>query len=156
MKLFNFRFEHIAITFYQRDVHTFFQGTAMYATYGNTTGIRRIIQRSNQHLRSTFQLFGSRNIFNNTIQQRGNGICRLLPVCAHPVIFGGTVNNGEVQLVFCCVEAEHQVENHFVNFFRAAVRLIYLIYYHDWFQTDFQCFLKYETCLGHRTFESVD
>ena len=37
-------FEHVAIAFYKRNVHSFFQGTAVYTTYSDTTGIRRIIQ----------------------------------------------------------------------------------------------------------------
>ena len=155
MKFFDFALEHITVTFHKRYVHAFFQCAAMYASYGDTTRIRRIVQRGNQHLRSPFQLLRSGNILDNTIQQRSDGVGRMLPVCAHPVVFGRTVDNGEVQLVFRCVEAEHQVENHFVHFFRTAVGFIYLIYYHDWFQADFQCFLQDETGLWHRAFEGV-
>ena len=53
-----------------------------------------------------------RDILQDTIQQRINIIRRLLPVGAHPVIFCRTVNNGEIQLVFRCFQAEHQVEYH--------------------------------------------
>ena len=36
----------------------------------------------------------------------------------------------EVQLLFCGVEAEHQVEHHFIYFFRAAIGFIDLVDYH--------------------------
>ena len=127
----------------------------MYTPYGNTAGIGRIVQRSNQHLRSTFQLLWSRNVFNDTIQQRSDCIGWLLPVGTHPVVFGRTVDNGEIQLVFRRIKTEHQVEYHFVNLFRATIRLIHLIDYDNGFQTDFQCFLQYETGLRHGTFKGV-
>ena len=79
----------------------------------------------------------------------------MLPVSTHPVIFGRAVDNGEVQLIFRCIKAEHQVKNHFVYFVRAAVGLIYLINHHNGFQTDFQCLLQNETGLWHRAFESI-
>ena len=86
--------------------------------YGDTSGIRRIVNWSNQHLRSSFQLFRSRNVFHDGIQQRSDGAGRSFPVFTHPVVLGRTVDYREVQLVFCGVEAEHQVEHHFIYFFR--------------------------------------
>ena len=127
----------------------------MYTTYGNTSGIRRIIQRSYKHLRSTFQLRGSRYILYNTVQQCEDIISRSLPVRTHPVVLRRTINNGEVQLIFRSFKAEHQVEHHFIYFFRTTVRFVYLVHHNDGFQTNLQSFLQHETCLGHRTFESI-
>ena len=127
----------------------------MYAAHSNTPGIRRIIQRSNQHLRCTLQLFGGRNILQDTVQKRINVISRLLPVGTHPIILGRTVDNGEIQLVLGCIQAEHQVEHHLVHFFGTAIWLIHLIHNNDRFQTNLQSFLQYKPCLRHRTFESI-
>ena len=127
----------------------------MHAAYGDTSGIRRIVKWSNQHLRSSFQLFRSRNVFHDGIQQRSDGAGRSFPVFTHPVVLGRTVDYREVQLVFCGVEAEHQVEHHFIYFFRTAVRFVYLVYHYDRFQSNLQGFLKHEAGLRHRTFKSV-
>ena len=69
-------------------------------------------------------------MFDDSIQQCCQVIGRSFPVGAHPVIFGRTVDNREVQLLFCGVEAEHQVEHHFIYFFRAAIGFIDLVDYH--------------------------
>ncbi|EJW97507.1 hypothetical protein EVA_14391 [gut metagenome] len=79
----------------------------------------------------------------------------MLPVSTHPVVFGRTVDYGEVQLFFCCIQTEHQVEYHFIHFIRAAVGFVYLVDYHNRFQTDFQGFLQNKASLRHRAFKRV-
>ena len=59
-------------------------------------------------------------------------------------------------MVFGGIEREHQVEHHFVHLLGTAVRLVHLVDHHYRFQSDFQCLLQHETCLGHGTFESID
>ena len=80
----------------------------------------------------------------------------LLPVSAHPVVLGRTVDDREVQLLFRGIEAEHQVEYHFVHFLGATVGFVHLIHHHDGFQANLKRFLKHEARLRHRSFESVD
>ena len=155
MQFLNLWLDDRTVAFRQRYVHAFSQSAAMHTAYGNTTGIRGIVQWCHQHLRRTFQLRGSRDILQDTIQQRINIIRRLLPVGAHPVIFCRTVNNGEIQLVFRCFQAEHQVEYHFIDFFGTTVRLVHLVHNNDGFQADLQSFLQYKTRLRHRTLKSV-
>ena len=155
MQFLDFGFHKTSITLGQRYIHTLSKRTTMYTTYGNTSGIRRIIQRSYKHLRSTFQLRGSRYILYNTVQQCEDIISRSLPVRTHPVVLCRTVDNGEIQLILCSIQTEHQVEHHFIYLFRTTVRFVYLVHYNNGFQTNLQSFLQHETCLGHRTFESI-
>ena len=72
------------------------------------------------------------------------------------VVLGRTVDGGEVQLFFCGIEAEHQVEHHFVHFLGAAVGLVHLVHHHDGLQANLKRLLEHEARLRHRSFESVD
>ena len=155
MQFLYFWLNNASVTLYQRHIHTFSQSTAMYTAYGNTSGIRRIIQRSDQHLRSTFQPLGCRDIFQDAVKQRINIVGRLLPIRAHPIVLGRAVNNRKIQLFLRCFQAEHQVENHFIHFLGTTVRLIHLIHDNNGLQTDLQSFLQDETCLRHRTFKGI-
>ena len=155
MYFLDFGLHHGAVTFGQGDVHAFFQGTSVHTAYGDTSRVGRIVERGNQHLRRTFQLLRSRDVFHDGIQQRGDGTRRCLPVFTHPVVLGRTVEHGEVQLVFCGVEAEHQVEHHFVHFFRTAVRFVHFVDHYNRFQSDLKGFLQHEAGLRHRAFEGV-
>ena len=98
----------------------------------------------------------SRDVFHDGIQQRSDGTGRSFPVFTHPVVLGRAIQYREIQLIFRCIEAEHQVEHHFIDFFRTAVRLINLVDYYNRFQSDLKCFLEYETGLWHRTFKSIN
>ena len=137
-------------------VHTILQSTTVYTTYGDTTGVRAIIKRCDQELRSTLQLLRSRDNLHNLVEQIVNVICWLVVVIAHPAILCRTVNYSEVKLFLSSIEVAHQVEHHFVHLFRATVRLIYLINYNDRLQSELQSLLQHETSLRHRTLESID
>ncbi len=71
-------------------------------------------------------------------------------------MFGGTVESGEVELLFCGVEIEHQIEHHLLYLVGTAVRFVYFIDYHYGFKSQLYGFLQHETSLGHRSFECVD
>ena len=151
----DFGLHDAAVTLCQRDVHALAQRATVYAAHGDTSGIGRVVQRSHQHLRRAFQLLGSRDVLQNAVQQGADVVGLFLPVGAHPVVLCRTVDDGEVQLVFGGVQAEHQVEHHFVHLFGAAVGLIDLVHHHDGFQTYLQRFLQHEAGLRHGTLEGI-
>ena len=156
MHFLNLWFLETPVTLCQCHVHTFLQRTAVNTSYSDTARIGRIIEWSNQHLGSTFQLRRRRNVLNNAVQQRSDAVGRFLPVRTHPSVLCRTVHTRKVQLILCSIQAKHKVEHHLMHLFRAAVRFVHLINHHDRFQSDFQCFLQHETCLRHRTFKSID
>ena len=138
------------------DIHTILQGTTVNAAHCNTTRIRAVIQRGDEKLRCTLQLFRSRNDLYNLIEQIVDVVGRSLPVFSHPAILGRAIDYREIELFLSSVEVAHQVEHHLVNFLRTAVRLIHLINYNDRLQTQLQSLLQHKTSLRHRTLESVD
>ena len=68
----------------------------------------------------------------------------------------GTVNDLEVELLFCCVKVAHQVEHHLINFLRTTVWLVNLINHNDGLQTKLKGFLKDKTCLWHRPLKGIN
>ena len=54
MQFFDFGFLPTAVAVADGDVHALFQGAAMYASHSDTSGIVRIIQRGDEHLRCSF------------------------------------------------------------------------------------------------------
>ena len=138
MQLLDFCFLLTAIAMNDGNVHAFLQRATMYTSYGYTTRIVAVVQTSDKHLGRSLQHFGSRDVFQNAIQQISNVICWLAPVLSHPALLGRTVDNGEVQLVLCCIQVTHQVEHHFIHLFGSAVRFIHLIDNHHRLQANLQ------------------
>ena len=132
-----------------------FQLATVYTSYGDTTYILRIIQRSNQHLRSTLQHLWFGDILDDRIKHSRDILFRLLPILGHPALLGGTINSREVKLLLGSIQTKHQVEYHFLHFRRAAIRLIHLINYHDRLQTQLNRFLQNKTSLRHRPLKGV-
>src|SRR5690606_40317945 len=58
------------------------------------------IQRSNQHLHSSFLNFWRWNVFQNHIKQRLDVIRLVFPIVAHPVMLCRTINSWEIKLPF--------------------------------------------------------
>ena len=124
-----------------RNVHAIAQCASMNATNRNSTRIIRVVERGNKHLWSALYLLWSRDYFDDFIEKIVDIVGRFLPIFCHPSVFGATVNNGKVELFFRCIEREHQVEDHFVDFFGPTIRLIHLVYHHNRLQSDLQGFL---------------
>ena len=122
----------------------------------NTSHIRRIIERSNQHLGCTFEILRFGNILDNRIEQSGYIVGRFPPICRKPTLFGRTVYRREIKLFFGCIETKHKVENHLLDFVRAAIRFIHFIDDHNWFQSHFDSLLQNKTSLRHRALEGID
>ena len=99
----------------------------MHTPYGDTTYIRGVIERGNKHLRWALNLGGCRNLLKDGIQKGGDIFGGLLVVLAHPALLSRAVDGLKVQLFFAGIEAKHQVEDHILHLFRAAVRLIDLV-----------------------------
>ena len=127
----------------------------MHAAYGDTTRIVGVVQRSDQHLRRTLQLLGSRDMLQDAVQQRTDVVRRLLPVIAHPSVLGRSVDDGEVQLVFRSVQAEHQVEHHLIHLFGAAVGLVHLVHHHDGLQSYLEGLLQHKARLRHGSLKGI-
>ena len=149
------RFHHTTITLTKHDILALFQLATVYTSYGDTTYILRIIQRSNQHLRSTLQHLWFGDILDDRIKHSRDILFRLLPILGHPALLGGTINSREVKLLLGSIQTKHQVEYHFLHFRRAAIRLIHLINYHDRLQTQLNRFLQNKTSLRHRPLKGV-
>ena len=143
------------ISLAESDVHACSEGTSGNPSDCNPSHVRRIFERRNQHLRSSFILFRSRNHLQNRIEKSSDVVCRLFPVIGHPSLLCTSVNSLEIKLVLSCPEREHQVENLFLNLIRTAVQLVNLIYHHNRLLSHFNCFLKHEPCLRHTAFKCV-
>ena len=91
---------HRTVTVSDGDLLTVFQCATVYATYGDTTGIRAVVERCNQHLWGALQLCGSRDNLQNLVQQIGDICGGLVIVLTHPTVLGRAIDYGEVQLVF--------------------------------------------------------
>ena len=112
-------------------VHTFAQGASMDASYSNTTCVVGEIQTCDEHLWSSIQLHGSRNVLDDAVQKVIYAVGRRLPILTHPSILGRAVDDREIQLLFSSIQIAHQIENHLVNFFRPAIRFVNFVDYHD-------------------------
>ena len=145
-----------AVLFAKGYFHAFGKFAAVHATYGYTTHIARIVERSDKHLSIALNLFGGRDIFDYGIEHSIDVIGGFLPILAHPSLLSRTVDGGEVELFLGGVEVEHKVENHFLHLIGAAVGLVHLINNNYRFQTYLYCLLEHEASLRHRAFESVD
>ena len=139
-----------------RNISAIFNHPAMHAPDGNATRIIRVVERSNKHLQRPLISRRRRNCIDNCIEQISNILRRPLPVLAHPVVFRRTINYGEVQLLLRSIEIAHQVEDHLVNLFGAAVGFVHLIDDDDRLQADLQSLLQDEARLRHRSFKSID
>ena len=138
------------------DLHAVGECSAMYASHGDATEIRRVVERRDEHLGCAVEIFRGGNHLENFVEQIGDVVGRCVVVLAHPSLLRRTVDDGEVELVFRGAEGKHEVEHHLVDLLRAAVRLIDLIHHHDGLQSYLQCFLQHEARLRHRSFEGVD
>ena len=128
----------------------------MYATYGDTADIGRVVQRGDKHLCWAFDLRGSGDLLEDGIQQGGDIFGRLLVVFAHPALLGRAIDGLEVKLLFAGVEAKHQVEDHILYLFGAAVGLVDLVDDYDGLQSHLDGLLQDEARLRHRAFEGID
>ena len=64
------------------------QLATMYASYGDTACIARIVERGDEHLRGTLNLLRSGNHLNDLVQQIGNIGGGLIVVLTHPTVLG--------------------------------------------------------------------
>lgn len=138
------------------DVHAIANRTSVDTSHSNTSCVAGVIQRRDEHLRRTLKDAWSRNNFQNLVEQIVNIVRRSFEIWTHPAILGRTIDDGEVQLVLCRIEITHQVEDHLIDFLRAAVGLVHLVDHHDGLQTYLQGLLKHETGLRHRALKGID
>src|SRR3712207_9416316 len=82
----------------------------MNTSYGDTSRIITIIQRSNQELGSTFQLLRSRYFLQYSVKQIIDVFSLLRPIFGHPTILCRAIYHGEIKLILGCTQVTHQVE----------------------------------------------
>ena len=155
MHLLDFYFFGSAVAVSDCHIHAFGNRTSVNATYGNATRIIGIVERSDEHLRRTFQLLWRGNDFHNFVKQIVDVFRRRIVVLSHPSVFGRAIYNGEIQLIFCCAKVAHEVEYHFVHFLGATVGFIYLVDHHDGLEANLESLLQNETCLRHGAFKGI-
>ena len=136
--------------------HAVLQRSSMHTPYGYTTEIAAVVERRYQQLWRSFVLLWSGNNLYYLVQQIRNIVCRCLVVFSHPSLLGTSVDNREVELVFCCIKREHKVENHLINLLRSAVGLVHLVDDDYRFQSYLQCFLQDKSCLWHWSLKRID
>ena len=137
-------------------LHAFTNGAAVNATYGDTARVVRVVERGDEHLRSTLKLLRSGDYLNNLVEQVVDIVSRRFIIFAHPTVLSRTIYDGEVKLVLCSVKVAHEVEHHFVHLLRTTVRLVHLINYNNGFKANLECLLQDKACLGHRAFKGID
>ncbi len=145
-----------AVLAHQGYIHTLAQSAAVYASHCYTAYVIAVIQRSDQHLCVTFKRLRRRDVLNNSVQQRQDIVCGFAPVRTHPTLLGRAEKCREIELIFCGIKIEHQVENHLLHLFGATIGLIHFVYDDNGLKSYLKRFLKNETRLGHRPFESID
>jgi len=124
-----------AIAVADGDVHAIANRTSVDTSHSNTSCVAGVIQRRDEHLRRTLKDAGSWNNFQNLVEQIIDIVRRSFEIWTHPAILGRTIDDGEVQLILCRIEVAHQVEDHLIDFLRAAVGLVHLVDHHDGLQT---------------------
>ena len=139
-----------------RNVHAVLQRAAVNTSHGDTPRIIGVVETCDQKLRRSLIHGRSRYFFQNLVQQVVDIVRRRAPVSSHPVVFGRTIHNGEIELFLRSIEVAHEVEYHFVHFLGAAVGFVHLVDHHDRLQSDLQGFLEHEARLRHRAFKGID
>ena len=138
------------------DIHAFAQRATMNTTHGDASRIARIVERGDKHLWCALNDFRCWYDLYDFVEKISDIVGGLVEVLAHPSVLSGTINDGEVKLVFGSVKREHKVEYHLIHLFRTTVRLIYLIHHDDRFESNLQSLLQHEPCLWHRTLKGID
>ena len=143
------------IAFCQNDRLVFFQFPTVQTSDRDTTNVGREIQRSDQQLGISILDLTWWEIFQDLIQEWRNRCCRLFPIFRHPTIFSRTVDRWEFQLLFVCIQFEHQIEYFFVYFVRCTIVFVNFVDHQQGFDPHRQRFSKNETRLRHWTLESI-
>ena len=107
-------------------------------------------------MRCAFYKFWSWDVFYYLVQKICYIVRWCLPIVRHPIVFGRAVYCGEIELLFRCIEVEHQLEDRILHLVGVTVGFVYLVYHYNGQKSYLQCFLQYEACLRHRSLESVD
>ena len=145
-----------AVLLAEGDVLSLAYRAAVHASDGDTANVAAVVERRDEHLRVAFELLRFGYVLDYGVEHGQDIVGRLLPVGAHPAVFGRTVDCGEVELVLGGVETEHQVEHHLLHLVGTAVGFIDLVDYHHRLEPHLYSLLEHETRLRHRAFESVD
>ena len=156
VKLFDSCFLECAVAVGYCNVHSLAYRSAVNATHGNSARVFGIVKRCDEHLGRTFKLFRRRNCLQDGIEKIGNVVGGMIVIGTHPTLFGRTVNNREIKLIFRGIERTHKVERHFVNLLRTTVGLIHFVNYYYGFQANAQRFFENEPRLRHGTFKSIN
>ena len=152
----DFLSHHLAIALAERHFHAVGEFATVNTSHSDTTYIRIIVKRSDEHLWLAFHDFWARDMLDDSVEHSVDIISRFVPIEAHPPLLSRAKHGWEVELVFSSVEVAHQFENGFLHLIWAAVWLIHLIDNHDRLQTNFNRFLKHEASLRHWTFKSIN
>ena len=129
----NFLLHHLTIALAECHLHTIGELATAHATHGNTSHIRIIVERSDEHLRLAFHHFRTGNVFDNGIEHGVNIVGGLVPVQTHPSLLGRAKHGGEIELVFRGIKVAHQFKHCLLHLVGAAVWLVHLINHHDRF-----------------------
>ncbi len=132
------------------------EGAAVYASDGDAAHVAREVERGDEHL--CVALVGLRGgyVLDDGVEQGYDVVGGMLPVGAHPAVFGRAEYGGEVELVLGGVEAVHEVKYHVLHLRGTAVGLVDLVDHHEWLQADLDGLLEHESCLWHGALEGVD
>ena len=154
--LFDLRFLKGAVAVGDGAFHALGDGAPVNTSHGDASGIVGIVERGDEHLGRSLQLFGGGDYLNDFVEQIVDGVSGFVVVRSHPSVLCRTIYHGEVELVLGGVEVAHEVEDHFVDLFGAAVGFVHLVDHHDGFQSDLQSLLQDKACLRHRAFKGID
>ncbi len=137
-------------------VHPCLEFPPGYPSDGDSADIRGVLERGNQHLRSSLPDLRSRDCLKNGVKQRSDVRGRLSPVVGHPALLRASIDGLEVQLVIRGVEGAHQVKHLLLHLLRTAVQLIDLVHHDDRLLPHLDGLLKHKTRLRHTALERID
>ena len=147
---------HRAVAMDYSDVLPLGESAAVDTSHCNAARVVRVVERCYEHLGCALKLLWGWDYLDNLVKQVVYIVCRVVIILCHPSVLCRAVYDGEVQLVFCGVEREHEVEHHLVDLLRAAIRFVDLVDDDDGLQPYLESLLEHEACLRHRSLESVD
>ena len=91
-----FRLLNLSVAMCDADVHSLLQCPSVDSSYGDAACVAGIVERGDEHLRCAFYDAWGRDDFNDFVEEVGDVVGRLVVVVAHPSVFGGAIDNGEV------------------------------------------------------------
>ena len=156
IKTADFAHAHLVLI-HQGHGFTIVDGAAHHATDNNAADEIVIIQSVDQHLQRCLGInIGSRNIFQNNLEQGLQIIAFVIHAQLSDAVTGGSIDNGEFQLILISIQLDEEVQHLVHNLLHALVGTVDFIDNHDGLQMCLQGLAQHVFGLGHRALIGIN